>query len=126
MANYARVQEGTIGGTGTVQHRANVDASSKTKNAVKILRSTLRTIMATQDSRRIYFFLCLNLAYMVVQMAYGIWTNSLGLISDCTSTFLTMQMGSSPGLPYSNSHVFRLSRPRNGIICFGHGQLGTE
>lgn len=46
-------------------------------------RSTIKTIMATPDSRKIYFFLCLNLAYMFIQMAYGIWTNSLGLISDC-------------------------------------------
>lgn len=49
------------------------------------LRSTIKTIMATSESRRIYFFLCLNLAYMVIQMVYGIWTNSLGLISDCES-----------------------------------------
>lgn len=47
------------------------------------LRSTIKSILASPESRRIYFFLCLNLAYMFVQMAYGIWTNSLGLISDC-------------------------------------------
>ncbi|BGP17841.1 Putative zinc transporter msc2 [Rhodosporidiobolus nylandii] len=47
------------------------------------LRATIKTILASPESRRIYFFLCLNLAYMFVQMAYGIWTNSLGLISDC-------------------------------------------
>jgi hypothetical protein len=47
------------------------------------LRATVKTILATPDSRKIYFFLCLNLAFMFVQMAYGIWTNSLGLISDC-------------------------------------------
>lgn len=49
------------------------------------LRATIKTILATPDSRKIYFFLCLNLAYMFIQMAYGIWTNSLGLISDCES-----------------------------------------
>jgi hypothetical protein len=47
------------------------------------LRATIKTILATPDSRKIYFFLCLNLFYMFIQMAYGIWTNSLGLISDC-------------------------------------------
>lgn len=45
-------------------------------------RPHLRTIMRTQASRRIFGFLCLNLAYMGVQMGYGIATNSLGLISD--------------------------------------------
>lgn len=49
----------------------------------RYFRATIKTILATPDSRKIYFFLCLNLAYMFVQMAYGIWTNSLGLISDC-------------------------------------------
>ena len=44
---------------------------------------TLKTILATPESKRIYFFLCLNLLFMFVQMAYGIATNSLGLISDC-------------------------------------------
>ena len=52
------------------------------------LRATIKTILATPDSRKIYFFLCLNLFYMFIQMAYGIWTNSLGLISDCESLFL--------------------------------------
>ncbi|KAM0750835.1 cation efflux protein [Meredithblackwellia eburnea MCA 4105] len=59
-------------------------------------RSTIKTILQNSDSRRIYFFLCLNLAYMVVQMAYGIWTNSLGLISDSIHMFfdcLALAMG---------------------------------
>lgn len=46
-------------------------------------RATIKIILASPESRRIYFFLCLNLAFMFVQMAYGVWTNSLGLISDC-------------------------------------------
>lgn len=51
-------------------------------------RATIKIILATPESRRIYFFLCLNLAFMFVQMAYGVWTNSLGLISDCQCSFL--------------------------------------
>lgn len=45
-------------------------------------RPHLLTIIRTPASRRIFGFLCLNLAYMGVQMGYGIATNSLGLISD--------------------------------------------
>ena len=59
------------------------------------LRSTIKTILASPESRRIYFFLCLNLAYMFVQMAYGIWTNSLGLISDCASSPFPRPAGST-------------------------------
>lgn len=45
-------------------------------------RSYLKSIMENSESRKIFYFLLLNLSYMMVQMLYGIWTNSLGLISD--------------------------------------------
>jgi hypothetical protein len=48
----------------------------------QVARSHLKTIMSNPESRRIFYFLVLNLSYMVVQMLYGVWTNSLGLISD--------------------------------------------
>lgn len=47
------------------------------------LAGYMKVILENQDSRQIFFFLLLNLSYMFVQMTYGIWTNSLGLISDC-------------------------------------------
>ncbi|CAD6983250.1 unnamed protein product, partial [Tilletia controversa] len=39
------------------------------------------------DLRGIFQFLCLNLAFMGVQLAWGVWTNSLGLISDAIHMF---------------------------------------
>jgi hypothetical protein len=42
----------------------------------------IKIILDNHDSRQIFYFLLLNLSYMFVQMVYGIWTNSLGLISD--------------------------------------------
>lgn len=63
------------------------------------LKSIVKTILKNDDSRRIFYFLCLNFGYMGIQMMFvrvascarngltfirwGIWTNSLGLISDC-------------------------------------------
>jgi len=47
-----------------------------------LLRSYLKTILANPESRKIFYFLILNMWFMVVQMLYGVWTNSLGLISD--------------------------------------------
>lgn len=41
-----------------------------------------QTILHTDSSRKIFYFLLVNLAYMGVQMGYGVMTNSLGLISD--------------------------------------------
>ena len=51
------------------------------------LRAMIRAILANSDSRRIFLFLCLNLAFMGVQMLWGVWTNSLGLISDAIHMF---------------------------------------
>jgi hypothetical protein len=45
-------------------------------------RPHFQTILRTPTSKRIFYFLLLNLAYMGVQMVYGVFTNSLGLISD--------------------------------------------
>lgn len=45
-------------------------------------RPHLQTIINTPSSSKIFYFLLLNLAYMGVQMVYGVLTNSLGLISD--------------------------------------------
>jgi hypothetical protein len=42
----------------------------------------LRTILSDKRTRNIFFYLLLNLSFMVVEVLYGIWCNSLGLIGD--------------------------------------------
>eukprot|EP00123_Amoebidium_parasiticum_P001849 comp13050_c0_seq1/m.8322 comp13050_c0_seq1/g.8322 ORF comp13050_c0_seq1/g.8322 comp13050_c0_seq1/m.8322 type:complete len:406 (-) comp13050_c0_seq1:536-1753(-) len=57
----------------------------KKKGANFILQKTkayLRQIIKDKDSRNLFFFLCINLTMAFVELAYGMWTNSLGLISD--------------------------------------------
>ncbi|KAL1431205.1 hypothetical protein MTO96_014587 [Rhipicephalus appendiculatus] len=49
---------------------------------LSVLRSGLMQIMKESDSRRIFYFLCINLMFTGVELLYGMWTNSLGLISD--------------------------------------------
>jgi zinc transporter 5/7 len=39
-------------------------------------------VLDNPESRGIFYFLVTNLGFMFVELAYGIWTNSLGLISD--------------------------------------------
>ena len=56
------------------------DASST--SLIGFLKHSLSIILDNQDSKQIFYFLLLNLSYMFVQLAYGVWTNSLGLISD--------------------------------------------
>ena len=41
-----------------------------------------RHVVADSDSRRIFIFLSINLAFMCVEISYGVYANSLGLISD--------------------------------------------
>ena len=42
----------------------------------------LKKIFEEKDSRRIFYFLCINLSFAFIELAWGIWSNSLGLISD--------------------------------------------
>ena len=50
--------------------------------ASRLAKAYIKTILANPESRKIFYFLMLNLAYMLVQMLYGVWNNSLGLIYD--------------------------------------------
>ena len=56
------------------QTRGNSWASSIKTNMTKIL--------STHESRRIFFYLTINLTFTGVEFLYGYWTNSLSLISD--------------------------------------------
>ncbi|KAI9360740.1 cation efflux family-domain-containing protein [Pilaira anomala] len=51
------------------------------------IKHSLSIILGNNDSKQIFYFLLLNLSYMFVQLAYGVWTNSLGLISDAIHMF---------------------------------------
>ncbi|KAG2366968.1 cation efflux family-domain-containing protein [Suillus spraguei] len=58
-----------------------LSGSSRTPMS-KVIRFYLNSILSDPESRKIFYFLVLNLVFMLVQMLYGVWTNSLGLISD--------------------------------------------
>ncbi|XP_067935108.1 proton-coupled zinc antiporter SLC30A5-like [Watersipora subatra] len=47
-----------------------------------VIRSGVRQVLEERDSRSIFYFLLLNLSFTFVELTYGAWTNSLGLISD--------------------------------------------
>ncbi|KAK5647614.1 hypothetical protein RI129_002506 [Pyrocoelia pectoralis] len=47
----------------------------------------LRLIFSDRNSRNLFLFLILNLSFAFVELSYGIWTNSLGLISDSFHMF---------------------------------------
>ena len=61
---------------------SSLRAGSYYKSTSRLLQAYLKDILSNPESRKIFYFLMLNMCYMLVQMLYGIWTNSLGLISD--------------------------------------------
>ncbi|ESP05676.1 hypothetical protein LOTGIDRAFT_103228 [Lottia gigantea] len=59
------------------------DALHRTSQSLLIImKNGLKQILEESDSRRIFYFLCINLGFTFVELIYGVWTNSLGLISD--------------------------------------------
>ncbi|BFZ02223.1 hypothetical protein BsWGS_05262 [Bradybaena similaris] len=59
------------------------EALQKTSQSIlSVLKSGLRQILEDGDSRKIFYFLTINLCFTFVELLYGVWTNSLGLISD--------------------------------------------
>eukprot|EP01089_Gocevia_fonbrunei_P011938 TRINITY_DN2678_c0_g1_i1.p1 TRINITY_DN2678_c0_g1~~TRINITY_DN2678_c0_g1_i1.p1 ORF type:complete len:434 (-),score=42.71 TRINITY_DN2678_c0_g1_i1:342-1643(-) len=51
-------------------------------NKILWLVGFVRQILEGSESRNIFFYLLINLGFMLVEMVYGVLTNSLGLISD--------------------------------------------
>ncbi|GAA5933600.1 cation diffusion facilitator family transporter [Sporobolomyces koalae] len=93
---------------------------ARISNFYRHFRATIKSILASAESRRIYYFLCLNLAFMFVQMAYGIWTNSLGLISDSIHMFfdcLALAMGLFASV--------MANWPSNDVFTYGYSRVET-
>ncbi|MCJ1477491.1 putative zinc transporter msc2, partial [Lambiella insularis] len=69
------------------QHRSNAVKSGHSRFTELLLLSfrewpLLHSILMEKDSRRIFFFMCLNFSFMLVQTFYAVVTGSLGLLSD--------------------------------------------
>ena len=45
-------------------------------------RLLLRHILANEDTQKLFWFFLANFLFMLVELSYGMWANSLGLISD--------------------------------------------
>ena len=86
-------------------------------------------IIADKESRRIFYFMLLNLAFMVIQSTYGYLTGSLGLISDsihmffdCVALFVGLcaavmsKWPPSVKFPYGYGKIDTLAGLGNGIF----------
>ncbi|XP_072429872.1 zinc transporter 7 isoform X1 [Chiloscyllium punctatum] len=56
-------------------------------NLLRKVSGWFRSILSDSTSRNLFFFLMLNLSFAFVELLYGIWSNSLGLISDSFHMF---------------------------------------
>ncbi|KAK1752177.1 cation efflux family-domain-containing protein [Echria macrotheca] len=89
----------------------------------------IHTILVEKDSRRIFYFMMLNLGFMTVQAFYGYVTDSLGLLSDSIHMFfdcVALAVGlfaavaskwpPSERFPYGFGKIETLSGFANGIF----------
>ena len=56
-------------------------------HANALTHSQHRTIFSETGTRNLFLFLLLNLSFAFVELFWGMWTNSLGLISDSFHMF---------------------------------------
>src|SRR4051812_45069990 len=82
-------------------------SSSKLRICDK-LASQIRLILSDPNSRNLLFFLLLNFSFAFVELFYGVWTNSLGLISDSFHMFFDCT-GLLAGLAASVSNCYTLN-----------------
>lgn len=97
------------------QSAANVIPSSRV--VVNYGGYYINEVLKDKESRDIFYFLLLNLSFMVVQMLYGIWTNSLGLISDsihmlfdCLALAVGLVAAVMSKWPASRAHPFGFAK----------------
>jgi len=89
----------------------------------------IHSILIQKDTRRIFYFMLLNLAFMMIQSAYGFLTGSLGLISDSIHMFfdcIALLMGicatvmskwpPSVKFPYGYGKIDTLAGFANGVF----------
>lgn len=62
-------------------------AGSKTARLLAKLKGAIRSVVSDANARNLMAFLALNFSFAFVELIYGVWTNSLGLISDSFHMF---------------------------------------
>ncbi|CAH1796787.1 unnamed protein product [Owenia fusiformis] len=86
LTNPSKMSKGSFIGysaAGLPLYTVAGEALHRTSQSVlTVAKNGLQQILSESDSRKIFYFLCINLAFTFVELIYGVWTNSLGLISD--------------------------------------------
>ena len=96
------------------------DLATTTAAFVQAAQEAVKVVLANEDSRKIFHFLLLNLAFMVVQLLWGVWTNSLGLISDSIHMFFDC-LAIGMGLLASVMKNWKT----DGVFTYGYSRIET-
>ena len=70
-----------------LRHNDVVSKPGVVKRIYEKVAGWIRLILSDPSSRNLLGFLFINLTFAFVELAYGVWTNSLGLISDSFHMF---------------------------------------
>ena len=71
-----------VRGRQRMETSAGLNGPHLIRNIYKSASDVIAEIWASPTSRKIFLFMLVNFAFMFVELAYGWWTNSLGLITD--------------------------------------------
>lgn len=124
---FATLLDGTERfGSKVVQHKEHDHKSAHSSLLTTFLLklcspgSVMDTILRERDSRRIAYFGCLNLAFMVVQLFYGFATGSLGLLTDSIHMLFDC-LGLAVGLAAAVMSKW----PPSTTFPYGYGKINT-
>ena len=70
-----------------LRHNEKVKPAGPLRRLCDRIHGYARLILSDANSRNLLGFLALNLTFAFVELFYGVWTNSLGLISDSFHMF---------------------------------------
>ncbi|KAJ3131795.1 hypothetical protein HK100_005983 [Physocladia obscura] len=77
----------------------------------------IRAVASDSATRKVFFFLILNLGFTVVEFLYGFWANSLGLLSDavhmlfdCSALILSLWASQVAKWPKNDAFSFGFAR----------------
>ncbi|KAL9053424.1 MAG: hypothetical protein Q9162_004794 [Coniocarpon cinnabarinum] len=103
-------------------HHQPKDSSKFTKLLLTYTENQplIHDILADKESRRIVYFMCINLGFMFVQTFYALVSGSLGLLSDSIHMFFDC-MGLLAGLIASIMSKW----PPNARFPYGYGKVET-
>lgn len=105
------------GAGGMLPVHTGAPAAASAETGLALALSVVHQIASDSSSKKLLGFLCCTLAFMVVELLYGMWTNSLSLISDgfhmlfdCTALAIALYCTVMAKWPASRKYTYGYGR----------------